>query len=67
MEPIKVDSYEILTNLLNHEKGEVAYCSKENKYYIYMDDEQGWQPYNISLDSSGVGISLYELNKSVIS
>ena len=32
-----------------------------------MDDEQGWQPYNISLDSSGVGISLYELNKSVIS
>lgn len=67
MEPIKVDNYQILTNLPNHKKGEIAYCCSENKYYMYIDEVQGWKPYNISLNSSGVNISLYELNKSIIS
>ena len=67
MEPLKVDNYTILINLPNHTEGEVAYCSNEDKYYIYINDELKWQPYNISMNSSGLNMNLYELNKSVVS
>ncbi len=41
MEPIYVDSFEILSKLPNHSNGEIAYIKDEDAYYMYQD---GWKP-----------------------
>ncbi len=65
MEPIKVANVNILKALPNHENGEVAYVENEDCYYIFNNDD--WYPYKADYTSSGLKLSLYELNKSVVS
>jgi hypothetical protein len=35
VEPIYVDSFEILSKLPNHSEREIAYVKDENAYYMY--------------------------------
>lgn len=67
MEPIKIKTLDMLKALPNHTPGEVAQVEDEQANYIYIDDEKGWVPYKTSIESDGLKINLYELNKSIIS
>ena len=67
MEPIKVSNLDILKALPNHQQGEIAFVEDQNSTYIYMDDEQGWVPFKAKTNANGLQMSLYELNKSIIS
>lgn len=65
MEPIYVDSFEILSKLPNHSNGEIAYVKDEDAYYMYQDE---WKPVKGATKNwSGLNMNLYELNKSVVS
>lgn len=44
-------------------KGEVVFCEEENTYYVF--DEE-WKATPVEMLESGLGINLYELNKSAI-
>lgn len=60
---IEVLNYNSLQAVQNHELGEIAKVMDVDKYYIYT--EQGWQEFNI--DSDGINVSLYDMNKQIIS
>lgn len=60
---IQVLNYNSLQAIQNHELGEIAKVMDIEKYYIYT--EKGWQEFNI--ESDGIQVSLYQMNKQVIS
>jgi hypothetical protein len=48
-----------------YKEGEIAYIEDEQKYYKL--DADGWKEFDVNIDSQGLSISLYELNKSAFS
>ena len=67
MQPIEVDNINILKSLPNHQKGEIAIVKDEQKNYVYVDEEKGWVPLKANIESNGLKMNLYELNKSIVS
>lgn len=61
---ITVDTYKMLKALPNHTEGEIAYVTKEEQKYQYTE-ENGWQVYKAPEVTTGM--SLYDLNKQIIS
>lgn len=62
---LKVENYETLSTLQNHVKGEVAFCEDTEKYYIY-DENESWKEVNATVNSDGIQLSLYDLNRQII-
>lgn len=60
---ITVQNYSVLSALKNHEDGEIAYCTDEEKYYIYRD---GWIQVEATMTNDGLKLNLYDLNKQII-
>lgn len=67
MQPIEVDNINILKSLPNHQKGEIAIVKDEQQNYVYVDEEKGWVPLKTNIESNGLKMNLYELNKSIVS
>ena len=61
MNYIQVLNYNSLQAIQNHEIGEIAKVMDVDKYYIYTN--KGWQEF----DEENPGITLYEINKLIIS
>ena len=59
-----VSTLSALYALQNHIEGECAYCEEDEKMYVWQEND-GWQP--MTFNGQGLGINLYDLNKSVIS
>lgn len=55
----------VLESLIQSTQGEICFVEDEQRYYILTED--GWSPINIEADGDGVHMSLYELNKNIIS
>lgn len=56
---------QVLESLIQSTQGEICFVEDEKRYYILTED--GWSPINIEADGEGVHMSLYELNKNIIS
>jgi hypothetical protein len=59
---IQVANKNVLTNLRNHEIGELAYVTDEKKMYVYNGE---WEI--MESDDSSLSIPLYEMNKMILS
>ena len=55
----------VLESLIQSKPGEICYVEDEKKYYLLT--ESGWSPINVESDGEGINMSLYELNKNIIS
>lgn len=64
---IEVPNYKILKVLPSMpEDGETAHCIEEDLYYEYSI-ENGWQPCPAPLKGFDTGMTLYDINKNIIS
>lgn len=55
----------VLESLIQSTQGEICFVEDEQKYYILTED--GWNVINVEADGDGIHMSLYELNKNIIS
>lgn len=61
---ITVQNKAHLDALQNHSHGEVAYCEDTKELWIYDENEKQWIKFQA--DNTGIDLSLYDLNKSII-
>ena len=60
---LNVANKTVLFALPNHSDGEIAFCEEEQCYMIYND---GWQPLEAKVNSDGLQLSIYDLNRQTI-
>lgn len=54
-----------LDAVVQHEKGEIAFCEEDKTYYVY--GEEGWQLMPVEMnEDGGLTIDLYTLNKGIV-
>ena len=60
-----VQNYQVLLQMdqSRFQNGEVVFCKDEETFYLYND---GWTQVAAAADNSGLTMSLYDLNKSIM-
>ena len=59
----QIKKLKTLNALQNHDENEIIFCEENEKYYTWQEND-GWQ--EVQINSNGVSMNLYELNKSIV-